>query len=165
MDYKVYYRLREEEDLDFKADIFTAGDKPVDSTELSFSSVNDEEARKHVESYILPKDTRKMRGVGKIKNCRPKGKVGSGAKSAPVLLDLNFIQDPLKTKLYEALSPLVVTGDLSDNELKLSVNDRSLIVKKPRKKKETVHVSEEAPATIPVPSVEETVVQPESKTA
>lgn len=135
VNYKVFFTPRDDEDLDFKADLFTEADKPEGAQFVEFSADTDAAAKVEVLNRIVPNDRRPVRGVGKIRECRPRGKT-SNLKS-PVVLDLADFKDPLKAKIHDALYPLVKSGDLTEEEEgKYRAPSRDLLNIKPRKKKE-----------------------------
>lgn len=157
--YNLFYTLRGDEDMDFKADIYA--EKPTDKEgvkDLSFEAADDGEAKKKVYSLIEPKDGRSVRGIGQLKNCRPKGK--SGAVKPAVAIDLNAFNEPLRGRIFDALTPLIEDGTLIEENLKLRPKDRGMLVVRKRTRKKP------APNVIPdrEPDKQE-AEQPQAQTA
>jgi hypothetical protein len=53
---------------------------------------------------------------------RPKIERKPRAKAAKPILDLNSVQEPIAGKLFDALTPMINSGELTEDNLKIYVN-------------------------------------------
>lgn len=154
--YKVYYNLLGADNkTKAKSTIHDPAKKPADAILLEFEAENDVEAQAKIET-MLPEEAKPARGLTNVKKSRGSIKP---PKAIPVLIDLNTINEPLKTKLSEVLT-LVDEGLTVENNV-YRVSSLELINKPVKVRKTKVKTEADDNVTklkITIPGVNDTPV-------